>query len=117
MKQENRNKGARGEEIASEHLTGKGYEIIERNFQTKFGEIDIIAKKDGVLVFVEVKLKVGERFGSPEEMVGKGKINKVKRMSVIYLKGKEVRCRMDVVAVVLDSEGRVERLTHYENVN
>ena len=116
MKQENRLTGNFGEGLAVNLLKEKGFEIVERNFSTRFGEIDIIARKDGVLVFVEVKTKKGDDFGTPEEMVGKGKVFRVKRMAEVYLSGKEMACRIDMVAVVLDSQNRVERITHYENL-
>lgn len=90
--------------------------ILERNFRNKFGEIDIIACEEGVLVFVEVKAKVGEQFGSPEEMISPGKLAKVRRMATVYMGDNEEVCRIDVVAVVLSEEGEVVRITHYENV-
>lgn len=105
-----------GESLASEYLLGKGYQMLKRNFRTRFGEIDIVADKDGVTVFVEVKTKVGEDFGSPEEMINRRKINQVKKMAIVYLEGKETKCRLDAIAVVLNKEGKVTRLTHYENV-
>ncbi|KKR78712.1 MAG: hypothetical protein UU25_C0034G0006 [Microgenomates group bacterium GW2011_GWB1_40_9] len=108
--------GKKGEEIASEFLKNKGYEIVERNWRNKFGEIDIIAKKDNVLVFVEVKTKIGELYGLPEEMVGRGKLQKVRNMATVYLKGKEISCRIDVIAIVLADNGSVSRINHYENV-
>lgn len=116
MKTWNRETGRRAEDIASRHLEKKGYTILERNFGNKFGEIDIIAKDKNILVFVEVKAKVGEYFGSPEEMVTPGKLRRIRNMATIYLKGKEEACRIDVVAMVLDENNDVLRLTHYENV-
>lgn len=119
MKQFNYLKGQAGEEAAEEFLRKKGYEILERNFYTKFGEIDIIAKKDGVWVFVEVKTKSGEEFGEPWEMVDERKIERVRRMAELYLMKKrlgEVACRIDVVGVWLDIEGEVEKIEHWENV-
>ncbi len=116
MKQFNRQTGASAEDIAAEHLAEKGYTILERNFQNKFGEIDIIAKDKDILVFVEVKAKIGDNFGLPEEMVGKGKLQRIKHMATIYTNGKEIECRTDVVAIVFDEDGSVSRLTHYENV-
>ena len=116
MKILNKKTGKIGEDIATKFLEGKGYEIIKRNFANKFGEIDIIARDGVVLVFVEVKTKIGEAFGSPEEMVGKGKLNKIKRMAAIYFNGKEVPCRVDVLAVVLGAGNEISRLAHYENV-
>jgi len=60
MKQKNYEVGRLGEKIAAEFLAKKGYRILARNFRTRFGEIDLVAAKDGVLVFVEVKLKIGD---------------------------------------------------------
>lgn len=116
MKKWNSVTGKHGEDVAVEMLKTKGFTVIERNWRNKFGEIDIIAQKDGVLVFVEVKAKIGELFGLPEEMVGCGKLQKVRHMATIYMNGKEIPCRIDVVAVVLSEDGQVTRLTHYENV-
>jgi putative endonuclease len=104
------------EEIAVVELVRKGYQIIEKNWGNKFGEIDIIAKDGETTVFAEVKAKRGEGWGMPEEMVKKGKLQKVRNMATIYLEGKEVPCRIDVVAVVLGRNNKVVRLTHYENV-
>lgn len=117
MKNFNRETGRLGEELAAEFLTKKGMIVKERNFSTRFGEIDLICMDNDLLVFVEVKTKKGASFGTPEEMFTQGKKNKVKRMATIYLKGKEVKCRVDMVAVVLNFENEVIRITHYENVS
>lgn len=131
MKQDNKITGAIGEKAAEEFLKNKGYEILERNFQTKFGEIDIIAREKRpacagrkgptlpITVFVEVKTKSGEKFGEPWEMVDERKLEKVKRMAELYLMKKrlgEVACRLDVVGVWLDIEGEVEKIEQWENV-
>lgn len=116
MKFFNKQTGIIGENFAVEVLKKKGYEILERNFSNKFGEIDIIARSKSVLVFVEVKTKIGIDFGLPEEMVGKGKLHKIRNMAMIYTSGQEVPCRIDVIAVVLGLNNQVVRLTHYENV-
>jgi putative endonuclease len=116
MKLLNRATGRVGEDIAARALQDKGYQILERNFANKFGEIDIIAKDKNILVFVEVKAKTGVEFGSPEEMVSPGKLHRIRNMATMYLKGESVPCRIDVVAVVLGPDNSVVRLTHYENV-
>jgi putative endonuclease len=118
MKKLNKVTGNRGEELAGDYLQKKGYRIQERNFRTRFGEIDIVCYDRNILVFVEVKTKVGHDFGEPEEMVNSSKINKVKRMGEVYLQDKnlEVACRVDVVAIVLKGDGEVESLKHYEAV-
>ena len=119
MKRDNIKKGTIGEEAAVKHLKKKGYRVVERNYRTRYGEIDIICKEEPALVFVEVKTKTGERFGEPWEMVNKRKLGQIKRMATMYLKNKrlgEPLCRIDVVGVWLDESERVEKLEHWENV-
>jgi len=123
VKQFNVEKGRRGEEIAAEHLRAKGYRIIETNHRTRFGEIDIICKsprKGGgrSAVFVEVKTKVGEDFGTPEEMISKKKLWQVERTAEMYLLGNPTKLsvRIDAVCIVFDKGGEVARITHYENM-
>lgn len=111
--------GQIGENLAAECLAHKGYRVLDRNWFTKWGELDIVASKDDVLVFVEVKTKVGEGYGSPEEMVNSYKIAQVQRMGEVYRITKglpNLQARVDVIAIVLDSNGKVVRLDHYENV-
>lgn len=116
MKAFNKDTGRIGEALAERLLQKKGYAILKRNFRTRFGEIDLICDDCGITVFVEVKTKKGLEFGSPEDMYTKGKEAKVRRMAAAYLDGKEVACRIDVVAVVLYDNNEPERLTHYQNV-
>ena len=108
--------GSIGEAAAEGFLVKNGLEVILRNFSTRFGEIDLIMRDKGRWVFVEVKTKKGLEFGTPEEMFTRKKYNKVKRMATVYLKGKEVSCRIDMVAVELDSQNLPKNLRHYENV-
>lgn len=104
------------EKLAGKALLEKGYLILENNFSNRWGEIDIIAKDKDILVFVEVKAKKGVEFGLPEEMINPGKLKRVKNMASVYMKGENLPCRIDVIAVVLSQEGSLIRLTHYENV-
>lgn len=103
--------GQRGEDRAVDYLRAKGYKIIQRNFSTRFGEIDIIAMDKDVWVFVEVKTKSTLDFGRPEEMVNRSKLERIKRMATLYLNGREEKCRIDVVGVV-GSE-----VKHWENAS
>lgn len=116
MKQDNRNIGFLGESLATNALENKGYEILKRNFRNKFGEIDIIAKDKNILVFVEVKTKKGIEFGLPEEMINAYKLRKVQKMAEVYLNGKILPCRIDVVAIILSETNELLSLKHYENV-
>ncbi len=108
--------GQLAERFAADSLTQKGYKILKMNFANRFGEIDIIAKDHDILVFVEVKSKVGTKYGLPEEMINPHKLQRVKNMATIYMKGETLPCRIDVVAVILSEAGDLIRLTHYENV-
>ncbi|MDP8972669.1 MAG: YraN family protein [Actinomycetota bacterium] len=68
-RQSSRQKGNRGEDLALRYLARKGYEILERNYRTRHGEIDLVMRGERVLVFVEVKLRRGTEFGDPLEAV------------------------------------------------
>lgn len=116
MKALNRETGRLAENLATEALIKKGYQILERNFSNRFGEIDIIAKDQDILVFVEVKAKKGVEFGMPEEMINSYKLQKIRHMATIYMKGESLPCRIDVVAIVLSPTNDLVRLNHYENV-
>ncbi len=124
MKQDNKIIGRIGEKAAGEYLKKKGYEILESNFYTKFGEIDIIAMEKRsaqggpITVFVEVKTKSGDEFGEPWEMVNQRKLQQVKNMAIVYLTKNglgEVACRIDVVGVWL-KDGEVDKVEHWEDV-
>ncbi|MDQ7055766.1 MAG: YraN family protein [Persephonella sp.] len=69
--------GKLAEEKAAEFLKNRGYQIVERNFRTKSGEIDIVACKDKTLVFVEVRFRSSKDFGLPEETLNRKKIQKI----------------------------------------
>lgn len=118
VKNQNKITGNKGEVLATQYLEKKGYRIEERNFRTRFGEIDIICWDAQTLVFVEVKTKIGHDFGEPEEMVNKRKMSQVKRMGEVYLLNNklEAACRVDVVAVVMKDGEVVERIDHYQAV-
>lgn len=116
MKQDNRKIGFLAENLAVEALKNKGFEILERNFKDRFGEIDIIAKDKEVLVFVEVKAKKGIEFGLPEEMINAYKLQKIRRMAEVYMNGKSLPCRIDVVTIILSETNELLNLNHYENV-
>lgn len=118
MKQLNRIKGGEGEEIAVQFLRKKGYEILDQNNSTKWGELDLITSKNNILIFVEVKLKTTEEFGTPEEMIGKSKLAQIKRTAEMYLLNNPDmakaydRYQIDAVCIVKETG----RITHYENI-
>ncbi len=110
--------GRIGESLAREYLKDKGYKILEQNYRTRYAEIDLVARQKDMLVFVEVRTKVGERFGTPEDTLNRGKLRKVKRNAEAYvsrLKWNKLY-RVDAVCIVLGDDYAVSRFRHYENV-
>jgi putative endonuclease len=94
--------GKKAEEAAVDHLKRRGYRILEKNYRTPLGEIDIVAMDGDTLVFVEVKAKKTGRFGHPKEAVTAAKQRRISMAALVYLKsvGKvEHRARFDVVTL------------------
>jgi putative endonuclease len=113
-----RSLGNFGERVAASHLEAKGYEILERNWSVREGEIDIIASKPDEIVFVEVRARRGGSFGSPEESITGRKAQHVRAAAAAYLQehpeSPETQ-RIDVIALELDAKGRVLRVEQIEN--
>lgn len=119
-----RSLGALGERMAEQHLEARGYRVLERNFRTRFGELDLVAADDGHLVFCEVKTRV-ERgsvgpFG-PLASIGANKRRQVRLMAREWLAADAARerpqppeMRFDAVGITLDAAGRLVELEHLE---
>ena len=86
-----KNCGDIGENFAADLLTNAGYKIIERNYRTKAGEIDIIAIRNGALQFIEVKTTSGDQYGYPSEAVTATKQLRIKRAAEQYLQGRRMQ--------------------------
>jgi putative endonuclease len=112
--------GRTGEQLAAEHLLRLGYEIVERNYRTRWGELDIVARCGTTLAFCEVKTRrVGGRAGGPFDAVGPGKRARVRRMAGSWLVERRDRpyaevIRFDAIGVVFDAAGRLVSLEHLE---
>jgi len=123
MKRLNYERGKRGEAIARNYLVKKGYQILESNFRTRFGEIDLVCAKGSQLIFVEVKLKVGEKFGRPEEMIDIKKVAQIRKTAQQFLLenpqafAKYPAYQIDAVCIVTETDGQISRLDHYENLD
>lgn len=95
--------GAEGERVAKAYLQTKGFRILHENYSTPLGEIDLIAKEGGVVVFVEVKARTSGEFGPPQASVTLAKQRQIVKVARLYLQREglaEVACRFDVVAVM-----------------
>lgn len=95
--------GKHGEELAVQYLTEKGYEILECNWRNIHKEIDIIAKKDNVLVVVEVKTRQSEEYGEPDIAVTRQKQTRLISAANAYLFQNEldINTRFDVISIVM----------------
>ncbi len=99
--------GDAGEDLAAAALKRQGYKILERNYVAPLGEVDLIARQGQTYVFIEVKTRKNERFGTPQEAVHPAKQNKLRRLADYYLKQKrlgEVEVRFDVVGIIMGEE-------------
>ena len=96
--------GTIGEELAFHYLSAKGYKMLLRNYESPLGEIDLIAKHRGHLVFIEVKTRSSDEMGLPAESVTFHKRNQIAKSAQYYLKRygiHNVPCRFDVVSILM----------------
>lgn len=93
--------GAWGEARASEFLQNKGFLLVEKNYRSPYGEIDLIMEDDTYLIFVEVKLRKNSRFGTPAEAVTPKKQEKLRNTALLYLQNHEPgkQPRFDVIEI------------------
>ena len=110
--------GKKGEEIARKYLENRGYKIVEQNYQTKRAEVDIIARHKNQLVFVEVRTKHHEQYGTPEDTIDYWKRMRLKRNAIGYIHRMKYSgpYRIDAVCLVVDPARGVKRIDHYENI-
>jgi putative endonuclease len=111
--------GALGERLAAEHLERRGFAIVERNFRTRWGELDIVASNGVVLVFCEVKCRRGPGACDPLEAVRGAKRAQVRKMAGRWLIERRNRprvqdLRFDAIGVTVDAADRLVRLVHLE---
>ncbi len=110
--------GRMGERLAAEVLSKSGYRVLEQNFRCRYGEIDIVAEEGADLVFVEVKTRRGQSHGLPEEAVTWRKGRKLAEVASCYLDQhacSERSWRIDVVAVQLCSDGKMQEIRIYQH--
>lgn len=111
--------GNRGEEIACEYLKDNGFDIIDRNFRIRGGEIDIIATKNNILIFVEVKTRTSAQFGTGFEAITPWKLKALIRATQFYKishKNLPDEMRIDAISVLLASDDNLIDLEHMENI-
>jgi putative endonuclease len=118
--------GSRGEELAARHLEARGFEVVERNFRTRYGELDIVARDARFLVFCEVKTRISSRGAGVQEVlgpfaaIGPRKQRQVRAMAREWLAGgalvgaRPPELRFDAIGISFDAGGRLVSLEHLE---
>ena len=109
--------GNKGEKIASDYIKEIGYEILDKNYRKREGEIDLIAEDNREIVFIEVKTRKSSNFGYPEEAVNQKKTEKMIKVANLWLEEKEKfdnSWRIDIIAIEMDTQP--PKITHIKNI-
>ncbi|MEZ4523413.1 MAG: YraN family protein [Thermomicrobiales bacterium] len=113
-------RGVEAERLAGQLLEDAGYEILATNYRSRAGEIDIIARIEGLIVFAEVKQRTGSRYGRAEEAVDNGKIQRILATADVFVaehpEFADCIWRLDLIAITLNRDGSVQRIQHIENL-
>ncbi len=110
--------GARGEKIAQAYLQEKGYQVVDTNVRSTWGEVDIVASHGEELVFVEVRTRRSHQFGSAEESVSAAKKERLIATAETYIQGlpqPPAQWRIDLVSVQIGEGGKIKEIRHLEN--
>jgi len=107
----NKKLGAAGEKKARAYLRLHGWKILEKNWKNPYGEVDIIAKKDDTVAFIEVKTRLNDTYGSPSEAVNERRKTRYIMGAKYYFLNREINCtvRFDVIEIL---QGKIN---HIEN--
>ena len=119
MSRDRQELGQLGEKLACNFLKKKGYQIVDQNYRTRGGEIDIVAKDGDTLVFVEVKTRKSTAFGYPEEAIDERKCHKLAMTAECYLaehRLHEMDYRIDSVGIEMEPGGRLKNFCHKTDV-
>jgi putative endonuclease len=121
-----RTRGSLGEQIAADHLVEAGYKILDRNFRTRRGELDLIAADADAIVFCEVKTRVAGGRSGPAlalDAVGPAKRRRLRRLAMSWLRERRAalgtpprdRLRFDAIGITISPGGRLLALDHVED--
>jgi len=106
-----------GESFARNYLVLEGYEILEANWRYKRAEIDLIAKNEGILIFIEVKAKTYTYFGAPEESINESKEKLIIDAAQRYMEkiGYDWEIRFDIISIILNKKGELQKLEQFKD--
>ena len=111
--------GRQGEEMATQELARRGYEIVTRNWHCQAGEVDVVARRADAVHFFEVRTRRGQAYGTPEESITPAKRQRMIDVALTYLGEHEmddVDWRIGFVAVEMDRAGNLSRLEVYDSI-
>ncbi|MDP3697293.1 MAG: YraN family protein [Candidatus Taylorbacteria bacterium] len=114
--------GQWSENYVAQYLENKDYRVVDRNYRKKWGEIDIIAQKEGILIFVEVKANKEDLAGfEPERRVSPEKLRRMNRAIQTYLAykkyGPDQEWQIDIISLTLDRDRGVAKIKHFKNID
>lgn len=110
--------GDLGEALAADYLKGKGYQLLDQHFTTRYGELDLVMQELDTIIFVEVKTRTSETFGLPETSITPEKLEKIHNAGLLWLQDHPDSpddYRVDVVAIQLDQQKHIRDLRHFIN--
>lgn len=112
---EHNNLGKKGEDAAVKHLLQNNYQIINCNWRYRNYEVDIIARQDDTIIFIEVKTRSGSLWGYPEEAISKSRIKRLVDAADYYIQANDITSdiRFDVIAIIADNN--TLEIEHFEN--
>lgn len=111
--------GKTGEALAAKYLEDQGYQIIEQNFTSRYGELDLVALDGENIVFVEVKARTSSTFGEPEDSVTPEKLERIINTALVWLQANPDQpddWRIDVIAILMDHQNQIIDIQHFINV-
>lgn len=110
--------GRLGEQLAGRYLEKNHCQIVGRNYRTRFGEIDLIAKTNDEILFCEVKTRTSRDYGYPEQAVDSGKIKRMMLAVNSYLSEKNITgfWRLDIISIELDQATRAAKIRWFKNI-
>jgi putative endonuclease len=108
-----------GESLAADYLQRKGYLLLDRQYTTRYGELDLVMQELDTVVFVEVKTRTSSTYGLPEVSITAEKIEKIQNAALLWLQAHPCApddWRVDAVAVLLDHQNALRDLQHFANI-
>lgn len=115
VKGKHRRLGFWGEMRARRYLKSNGYKIVRRNYKSPFGEVDIIAEKEDVTAFIEVKTRTSDSFGAPNEAVDSRRRDRYKNAARYYFARRQIDCTVRFDVIEVKKEGGKSAVNHIEN--